>query len=66
MKSFFVLINNAYEIRNELCERLTQQNEPQLFQLKKALTNLNKGNDLANIYYVRMLLWIDEGLGCLL
>jgi len=66
VKSFLILINNAYEIWNELCERLTQQIGPQNFQLKKALANLNQGNDLANIYYTRMLLWTDKGLGCLL
>ncbi|KAF9665995.1 hypothetical protein SADUNF_Sadunf16G0182900 [Salix dunnii] len=40
MKSFFILADNAYEIWNELCERLTQHNRPQIFELKGALANL--------------------------
>jgi len=54
MKSSFILVDNAYEIWRELCERLTQQNGPRIFQLKGALANLTRGNDLVNIYYEKL------------
>lgn len=60
VKSFFVLIDKACEIWNELCERLTQQNRPQTFQLKRALANLSQGNDFVNIYYEKLKSIWDE------
>jgi hypothetical protein len=64
--SFFILVDNAHEIWRELCERLTQQNGPQIFQLKGALANLTQGNDLVNIYYRKQKsIWDELALHCL-
>jgi len=65
VKSSFILVDNAYEIWRELCERFTQQNGPRIFQLKGALTNLTQGNDLVNIYYGKLKsIWDELALHC--
>ncbi|KAF9684635.1 hypothetical protein SADUNF_Sadunf04G0139100 [Salix dunnii] len=65
VKSSFVLVDNACEIWNELCERLTQQNGPRIFQLKGALANLTQGNDLVNVYYGKLKsIWDELSLHC--
>jgi hypothetical protein len=67
VKSSFILVDNAYEIWNKLCERLTQQNGPQIFQLKGALANLTQGNDLVNVYYGKLkTIWDELPLHCLM
>ncbi|KAF9678160.1 hypothetical protein SADUNF_Sadunf07G0006000 [Salix dunnii] len=65
VKSSFVLVDNACEIWNELCERLTQQNGPRIFQLKGALANLTQGNDLVNVYHGKLKsIWDELSLHC--
>lgn len=44
----------------ELQDRYTQQNGPQIFQLKKALAGLMQENDLVTIYYGKLkVLWYE-------
>ncbi|KAB5569055.1 hypothetical protein DKX38_002848 [Salix brachista] len=65
VKSSFILVDNAHEIWNELCERLTQQNGPRIFQLKGALENSTQGNDSVNIYYGKLKsIWDELALHC--
>ncbi|KAB5569021.1 hypothetical protein DKX38_002814 [Salix brachista] len=60
VKSLFDLVDNAYEVWNELRGRLARQNRPRIFQLKRALANLSQGNDLVNIYDWKLKLIWDE------
>jgi hypothetical protein len=65
VKSSFILVDNAYDIWNELCERLTQQNGLRIFQLIGALANLTQGNDLVSVYYGKLkTIWDELTLHC--
>jgi len=65
VKSSFILVDNAYDIWNELCERLTQQNGLRIFQLIWALANLTQGNDLVSVYYEKLkTIWDELTLHC--
>ncbi|KAF5442808.1 hypothetical protein F2P56_035426 [Juglans regia] len=60
LKSSVAFVDDAYEIWMDLHERLSHQNGPRIFQLKKALASLSQENDSVSIYYSNLKTLWDE------
>ncbi|XP_035546590.1 uncharacterized protein LOC118348636 [Juglans regia] len=60
VRTSLVYIDDAYAIWNELQDRLSQQNGPHIFQLKKSLASQSQGDDSISIYFVKIKTIWDE------
>ncbi|XP_042962743.1 uncharacterized protein LOC122297021 [Carya illinoinensis] len=58
-KSSLAFVDDAYAIWSELQDRLSQQNVPLIFQLKKSLASLSQGDELS-IYFGKIKTIWDE------
>ncbi|KAK6930533.1 Retrotransposon gag domain [Dillenia turbinata] len=58
VKSSLTFIDDTRDMWNELQDRYSQQNDPQIFQLKRTLASLTQEQDLVSVYYEKLeVLW---------
>ncbi|KAK6930529.1 Retrotransposon gag domain [Dillenia turbinata] len=58
VKSSLTFIDDTRDLWNELQDRYSQQNDPQIFRLKRTLASLTQDQDLVSVYYEKLeVLW---------
>ncbi|XP_042957991.1 uncharacterized protein LOC122293478 [Carya illinoinensis] len=60
VRTSLVFVDDACAIWKELQDRLSQQNGPRIFQLKKSLASLSQGDDSVSIYFGKLKTIWDE------